>query len=122
MAHGYLRSSFIPPLTNQRDDAYGGSLENRMRFPLEIFHALRVVWPAHKPIAVRISAHEWVGKQGVTPEQAAEIAALLQVAGVDICDVSIRSRLKRWWWFQVSCHALCLIYCAAQADIYDLIS
>lgn len=87
-AHGYLLSSFITPLTNQRDDAYGGSLENRMRFPLEVFHAMRAVWPAHKPIAVRISAHDWVGEEGVTPEQAVEIAARLQAAGVDICDVS----------------------------------
>ncbi|MGI9505785.1 MAG: bifunctional salicylyl-CoA 5-hydroxylase/oxidoreductase [Geminicoccaceae bacterium] len=87
-AHGYLLSSFITPLTNRRDDAYGGSLENRMRFPLEVFHAMRAVWPAHKPIAVRISAHDWVGEEGITPEQAVEIAALLQAAGVDICDVS----------------------------------
>ena len=87
-AHGYLLSSFITPLTNRRDDDYGGSLENRMRFPLEIFHAMRAVWPGEKPIAVRISAHDWVGDDGVNPEQAVEIARMLKDAGVDICDVS----------------------------------
>jgi len=87
-AHGYLLSSFITPLTNQRDDTYGGSLENRMRFPLDVFHAMRAVWPEQKPIAVRISANDWVGDEGITPEQAVEIAALLQAAGVDVCDVS----------------------------------
>ena len=69
-------------------DAYGGSLENRMRFPLEVFHAVRAVWPADKPISVRISANDWVGDEGVTPEDAVEIARLLQAAGVDIIDVS----------------------------------
>src|SRR5947208_8952018 len=59
MAHGYLLASFISPLTNQRTDQYGGSLENRMRFPLEVFDALRGVWPAHKPMSVRISAVDW---------------------------------------------------------------
>jgi anthraniloyl-CoA monooxygenase len=87
-AHGYLLSSFITPLTNRRDDEYGGSLENRLRYPLEIFHAVRAVWPAHKPISVRISANDWMGDEGVTPEEAVEIARLLQAAGVDICDVS----------------------------------
>lgn len=88
MAHGYLLSSFITPLTNRRDDEYGGSLENRMRFPLEVFHAVRAVWPEEKPIAVRISANDWVGDDGVTPEEAVRIAELLRDAGVDICDVS----------------------------------
>ena len=87
-AHGYLLSSFITPLTNRRTDAYGGSLENRMRYPLEIFHAVRAVWPADKPISVRISANDWVGIEGVTPAVAVEIARLLNEAGVDICDVS----------------------------------
>ena len=87
-AHGYLLSSFITPLTNRRTDEYGGSLENRMRYPLEVFHAVRAVWPAEKPISVRISANDWVGDEGVTPEEAVEIARLLQAAGVDICDVS----------------------------------
>src|SRR5262245_27073412 len=67
-AHGYLMSAFITPLTNHRTDAYGGSLENRMRFPLEVFHAVRAVWPAGKPISVRISANDWVGTDGITPE------------------------------------------------------
>ncbi len=88
MAHGYLLSSFISPLSNRREDEYGGSLENRMRFPLEVFHAVRAVWPAAKPISVRISANDWVGDEGVTPAEAVEIARLLQQAGVDICDVS----------------------------------
>ncbi|MBA3325677.1 MAG: bifunctional salicylyl-CoA 5-hydroxylase/oxidoreductase [Rhodobacteraceae bacterium] len=88
MAHGYLLSSFITPLTNTRTDAYGGSLENRMRWPLEVFRAVRAAWPAAKPIAVRISACDWVGEDGVTPEESVEIARMLQAAGVDICDVS----------------------------------
>ncbi|WP_298020086.1 bifunctional salicylyl-CoA 5-hydroxylase/oxidoreductase [uncultured Parasphingopyxis sp.] len=88
MAHGYLLSSFITPLTNRRDDDYGGSLENRMRFPLEIFHSVRAVWPEDKPISVRISANDWVGEDGVTPEEAVRIAGMLNEAGVDICDVS----------------------------------
>ena len=87
-AHGYLLSSFITPLTNRRTDDYGGSLENRMRYPLEVFHAVRAVWPAEKPISMRISANDWVGDEGVTPAEAVEIARLLQAAGVDICDVS----------------------------------
>jgi anthraniloyl-CoA monooxygenase len=87
-AHGYLLSSFITPLTNQRSDEYGGSLENRMRYPLEIFRAVRAVWPDDKPISVRISANDWVGEAGIQPEDAVEIARLLQEAGVDICDVS----------------------------------
>ena len=87
-AHGYLLSSFITPLTNNRTDEYGGSLANRMRYPLEIFHAVRAAWPAHKPVSVRISANDWVGEEGVTPRDAVEIARMLQAAGVDICDVS----------------------------------
>ena len=87
-AHGYLLSAFITPLTNHRTDAYGGNLENRMRFPLEVFHAVRSVWPAHKPISVRISANDWVGSEGITPTDAVDIARMLQAAGVDIIDVS----------------------------------
>ncbi len=87
-AHGYLLSSFITPIGNKRTDEYGGSLENRMRYPLEIFHAVRAVWPDDKPISVRISANDWIGNDGVTPEDAVEIARLLQGAGVDICNVS----------------------------------
>jgi anthraniloyl-CoA monooxygenase len=59
-AHGYLLSSFISPLTNQRTDDYGGSLANRLRYPLEVFRAMRDVWPSHLPMSVRISAHDWV--------------------------------------------------------------
>ena len=59
MAHGYLLASFISPLTNRRNDEYGGSLENRMRFPLEVFDAVRAAWPAEKPMSVRISAVDW---------------------------------------------------------------
>lgn len=88
MAHGYLLSSFISPVTNLRTDDYGGSLENRMRYPLEVFDAVRAVWPKEKPISVRISANDWVGDEGVTPQEAVEIARILQAAGVDICDVS----------------------------------
>jgi anthraniloyl-CoA monooxygenase len=87
-AHGYLLSSFITPLTNRRTDEYGGVLENRMRYPLEIYRAVRAVWPAEKPISMRISASDWVDGEGVTPAEAVEIARLLQAAGVDICDVS----------------------------------
>jgi anthraniloyl-CoA monooxygenase len=87
-AHGYLMSAFITPLTNHRTDAYGGSLENRMRFPLEVFQAVRAVWPAPKPISVRISANDWVGADGITPEDAVAIARMLKEAGVDIVDVS----------------------------------
>ena len=87
-AHGYLLSSFITPLTNHRDDDYGGTLENRLRYPLEIFRAVRAVWPDDKPISVRISANDWVGESGIQPQDAVAIARLLQEAGVDICDVS----------------------------------
>jgi anthraniloyl-CoA monooxygenase len=87
-AHGYLISSFISPKSNIRTDAYGGSLENRMRYPLEVFTAMRAAWPAHKPMSVRISATDWVGDEGVTPEDAVEIARAFSEAGADIVDVS----------------------------------
>jgi len=87
-AHGYLMSAFITPLTNHRGDAYGGSLGNRMRFPLEVYRAVRAVWPEAKPISVRISAHDWVPSHGITPADAVEIARLLRQEGVDIIDVS----------------------------------
>jgi NADH:flavin oxidoreductases, Old Yellow Enzyme family len=87
-AHGYLMSSFITPLTNKRTDEYGGPLENRMRFPLEVFRTVRKVWPDEKPISVRISAHDWVTPEGVRPQDAVEIARLLSEAGVDLIDVS----------------------------------
>ena len=87
-AHGYLISSFISPKSNIRTDDYGGSLENRLRFPLEVFAAMRAVWPAGKPMAVRISANDWLGDDGVTPAEAVEIARAFQAAGADIIDVS----------------------------------
>lgn len=87
-AHGYLLSSFITPLTNKRDDEYGGSLDNRLRYPLEVIKAVRAVWPQDKPLSVRISANDWVGDAGIVPEDAVQIALQLKQAGVDICDVS----------------------------------
>ena len=87
-AHGYLISSFISPVSNRRTDDYGGSLENRMRWPLEVFRAMRAAWPDDKPMAVRISANDWVGTDGVTPEEAVEIARMFEAAGADIIDVS----------------------------------
>ena len=87
-AHGYLLSAFITPLTNRRCDEYGGSLENRMRFPLEVLGAIRAVWPAGKPISVRISAHDWVGSAGITPSDAVDIARLFAGGGADLIDVS----------------------------------
>jgi anthraniloyl-CoA monooxygenase len=87
-AHGYLLSSFITPLTNRRSDDYGGSLENRLRFPLEVFAAMRAAWPAEKPMSVRISANDWMGDAGVTPEEAVEIGRAFAEAGADLIDVS----------------------------------
>ncbi|WP_300442894.1 bifunctional salicylyl-CoA 5-hydroxylase/oxidoreductase [uncultured Mameliella sp.] len=87
-AHGYLISSFISPVSNARTDDYGGSLENRMRYPLEVFEAMRAVWPAAKPMSVRISANDWVGDEGITPEEAVEIARMFTEAGADLIDVS----------------------------------
>lgn len=86
-AHGYFLSSFISPLTNQRQDEYGGTLENRCRYPLEVFAAIRQVWPASKPISVRISAHDWV-EGGITPDDAVEVAKLFKQAGADMIDCS----------------------------------
>jgi anthraniloyl-CoA monooxygenase len=86
-AHGYLLSSFLSPLTNRRTDAYGGSVENRLRFPLEVFRAMRAVWPVDRPMAVRISAHDWV-EGGNTADDAVAIAAAFKAAGADLIDVS----------------------------------
>ncbi len=86
-AHGYLLSSFISPLTNFRDDEYGGTLENRCRYPLEVFSALRKVWPDHKPMSVRISAHDWA-EGGNTSDDAVRIAQLFKEVGADLIDVS----------------------------------
>jgi anthraniloyl-CoA monooxygenase len=87
-AHGYLLSGFITPLHNRRTDEYGGSLENRLRFPLEVFAAMRETWPAERPMSVRISATDWMGDQGVTPDEAVLIAQAFDVAGADLIDVS----------------------------------
>ncbi|MCG3189807.1 MAG: NADPH dehydrogenase [Burkholderiaceae bacterium] len=86
-AHGYLLSSFISPLTNRRSDAYGGTLANRLRYPLEVFAAVRAVWPEALPMSVRISAHDWVDG-GITPADAVEIARAFKAAGADLIDCS----------------------------------
>ena len=86
--HGYLMSAFITPALNKRDDEYGGSLENRLRFPLEVFNAVRDAWPDDKPMSVRISACDWLGDEGVTPAEAVAIARAFSAAGADIVDVS----------------------------------
>jgi anthraniloyl-CoA monooxygenase len=86
-AHGYLLASFISPLTNMRSDDYGGALENRLRFPLEIFSAMRAAWPAHKPMSVRISATDWV-EGGITGDDAVLVARAFAEASVDLVDVS----------------------------------
>ncbi|HEX3157863.1 MAG TPA: bifunctional salicylyl-CoA 5-hydroxylase/oxidoreductase [Gemmatimonadaceae bacterium] len=86
-AHGYLLSSFITPLSNQRTDHYGGSLENRLRFPLEVFAAMRQAWPAERPMSVRISATDWV-EGGVDDQEAVHIAQAFHSAGADIIHVS----------------------------------
>jgi anthraniloyl-CoA monooxygenase len=87
-AHGYLISSFISPKSNIRTDKYGGSLDNRMRYPLEVAKAMRESWPKEKPMSVRISANDWVGEQGVTPEESVKIAKMFKSIGIDIIDVS----------------------------------
>ena len=86
-AHGYLLSAFISPLTNHRHDGYGGSLQNRLRYPLEVFIAMRAAWPEDHPMSVRISAHDWV-QGGITPNDAVEIARAFKEAGADLIDCS----------------------------------
>ncbi|MGL4280242.1 MAG: bifunctional salicylyl-CoA 5-hydroxylase/oxidoreductase [Albidovulum sp.] len=86
-AHGYLLAAFLSPITNRRTDEYGGSLANRLRYPLEVFRAMRAVWPDEKPMSVRISAHDWIDG-GVTPTEAVKIARAFRDAGADIIDVS----------------------------------
>ena len=87
-AHGYLLSSFLTPLANVRTDDYGGSLDNRLRYPLEVFDAIRAVWPAQKPMAVRITASDWLGAEGLTGDDAVKIAAAFKAHGCDLIDVS----------------------------------
>jgi anthraniloyl-CoA monooxygenase len=86
-AHGYLLSSFITPLSNRRGDEFGGSLENRLRFPLEVFVAMRGAWPEDRPMSVRISATDWI-EGGVDPDESVRIARAFSDAGVDIVHVS----------------------------------
>jgi anthraniloyl-CoA monooxygenase len=86
-AHGYLLSAFISPLTNRRTDDYGGPLANRLRWPLEVFTAMRAAWPQDKPMSVRISAHDWV-EGGITPDDAVKIAKAFKAAGADLIDCS----------------------------------
>jgi anthraniloyl-CoA monooxygenase len=86
-AHGYLLSSFLSPLTNRRTDEYGGSIANRARYPLEVFRAIRDVWPEARPISVRLSCHDWA-EGGNTPDDALEFAKLFKEAGADLIDCS----------------------------------
>jgi anthraniloyl-CoA monooxygenase len=92
-AHGYLLASFLSPLTNKRTDEYGGSLENRLRFPLEVFEAMRAAWPAHKPMSVRFSATDWA-EGGNTGDDAVQIARAFAEAGVDLADISTGQTVK----------------------------
>ena len=88
MAHGYLLSSFISPLSNFRTDEYGGSLDNRLRYPLEVFRAVRRAWPEERPLAVRVSATDWLGDRGTTGDETVELARRLRAEGCDLIDVS----------------------------------
>jgi len=106
MAHGYLLSTFLSPLTNRRTDEFGGSTANRLRWPLEVFRAMRAAWATEKPMSVRITAHDWVEEGGLTPADAVEIARALKDAGCDVIDVSssgntIESRPQYGRMFQV---------------------
>ncbi len=92
-AHGYLLSAFLSPLTNTRRDAFGGSPEARARFPLEVFAAMRAVWPADRPMSVRISAHDWA-EGGNTGDDAVDIARRFKAAGADMIDVSAGQVVK----------------------------
>ncbi|HEY6662534.1 MAG TPA: bifunctional salicylyl-CoA 5-hydroxylase/oxidoreductase, partial [Sphingomicrobium sp.] len=87
-AHGYLLSSFITPLQNNRTDEYGGPLENRLRYPLEVFAAMRAAWPSDRPMSVRISATDWAGADGITPDDAVAIGEAFAREGADLIDVS----------------------------------
>jgi anthraniloyl-CoA monooxygenase len=96
-AHGYLLSSFLSPAANQRRDAYGGSLENRMRYPLEVFDAVRAAWPKELPLSVRVSATDWLpeGDPGMTEEDAIVVARHLKEHGCDLIDVSTAGNTPR---------------------------
>ena len=86
-AHGYLLASFLSPLTNRRTDDYGGSIGNRLRFPLEVFDAMRAAWPAGKPMSVRLSASDWM-EGGITEADVLAISQAFGAAGCDLIDVS----------------------------------
>jgi anthraniloyl-CoA monooxygenase len=87
MAHGYLLSTFLSPLTNLREDEWGGGIEGRMKFPLEVFSAVRAVWPDDRPISVRISAVDWA-PGGQSEQDALALSRALHEAGCDVIDVS----------------------------------
>ena len=87
-AHGYLLSAFLTPAMNKREDAFGGTIENRLRFPLSVFAAMRRVWPDDRPMSVRISATDWLADAGNSEAEALVIAKAFAVAGADIVDVS----------------------------------
>lgn len=87
-AHGYLLHQFLSPIANTRTDSYGGSLQNRMRFPLQVFDAVRAVWPAHKPLGMRITGTDWVAGAGLEVGDAVAFAAALKEHGCDFVDVS----------------------------------
>ena len=86
--HGYLMNQFLSPITNRRTDEYGGSLENRMRFVLEVFEAMRAAWPQQKPMGARISATDWVEDEGFTVDEAVVLVKALKDRGIDYVDVS----------------------------------
>ncbi|MFN4309548.1 MAG: NADH:flavin oxidoreductase/NADH oxidase [Ferrovibrio sp.] len=87
-AHGYLLHQFVSPISNRRNDSYGGSLDNRMRFPLEVFAAVRAAWPAHKPLGMRITGSDWMGAEGLEVADAIRFASALKELGCDFVDVS----------------------------------
>jgi anthraniloyl-CoA monooxygenase len=87
-AHGYLLTSIITPMHNPRTDEYGGSLENRLRYPLEVFAAMRAAWPSDKPMSIRISATDWAGDEGIMPDDAVAIGEAFAREGADLIDVS----------------------------------
>jgi anthraniloyl-CoA monooxygenase len=88
MAHGYLLSSFLSPKGNHRQDEYGGSVQNRLRFPLEVFRAVRALWPAEKPMSIRVSATDWLEEGGMTMDDSVEVVREFQAHGLDLIDVS----------------------------------
>jgi 2,4-dienoyl-CoA reductase-like NADH-dependent reductase (Old Yellow Enzyme family) len=87
-AHGYLLHQFTSPISNRRNDSYGGSLDNRLRFPLEVFDSVRAVWPAHKPLGIRITGSDWMGAEGMEVADAIRFASALKERGCDFVDVS----------------------------------